>query len=81
VSITTTRIEMVVASTMDVVRRGILIRFVAKLGSGSGGVLVGWKLNGSSTLPIITIGVVGTLQMVFTNLTMTTHVNRITNRP
>ncbi len=80
-SITTTRIEMVVASTMDVVRRGILIRFVAKLGSGSGGVLVGWKLNGSSTLPIITIGVVGTLQMVFTNLTMTTHVNRITNRP
>jgi hypothetical protein len=80
-SITTTRIEMVVTSTMDVVKRGVLIGFVRKLGSGLGGVLVGWKLNGSSTLPIITIGVVGTPQMVFTNLIMTTHVNRIINRP
>jgi hypothetical protein len=66
---------------MDVVRRGVLIGFVAKLGSGSGGVLVRWKLNGSSTLPTTTIGVVGTPQMVFTNLIMTTHVNRTTYQP
>jgi hypothetical protein len=38
-SITTTRVEMVVALIIDVVRRGVLIRFTAKLGSGLGGVL------------------------------------------
>jgi hypothetical protein len=62
---------------MDVVRRGVLIRFVAKLGSGSGGVLARRKLSGSSTLLIAITGVVGRPQMVFTNLIMTTHVNRI----
>jgi hypothetical protein len=33
------------------------------------------------TLPTTTIIVVGTSHMVFTNLIMTTHVNRITNQP
>jgi hypothetical protein len=77
-NITTIGVEMVVTPTMDVVRRGILIGSTTKLGSGLGGVLARWKLNGSSALPT-TIGVVGTPQMVFTNLIMTIHVNRTTN--
>ncbi len=72
---------MIVAPTMDVVRRGTLIGFVAKLGNGSSGVLAGRKLNGNLALPIVIIRVVGTFQMVFTNLIMTTHVNRTTDRP
>jgi hypothetical protein len=63
---------------MDVVKRGVLIGSTTKLGSGLGGVSVGWKLNGSSALPT-TIRVVGTPQMVFTNLIMITHVNRTAN--
>jgi hypothetical protein len=51
------------------------------LGSGLGGVWVGRKLNGSTILPTTTIGVVGTPQMVFTNLIMTTHMNKIANQP
>jgi len=48
--------------------------------------LIGWslgkkELSGSSTLPTTTIGVVGTSQMVFTNLIMTTRVNRIVDQP
>ncbi len=49
---------------IDVIRRGILIGFVAKLGSELGGVLKGRNLSQSSTLPTTTIGVVGTPQMV-----------------
>jgi hypothetical protein len=49
------------------------------MGNGLDGVLAGRKLSGSTTLPIATIGVVGTLQMMFTNSIMITHVNRITN--
>jgi hypothetical protein len=79
VGITTTRVEMVVMPTMDVVRKGILIGFEEKLGSGSGGVLEGRKLSGSSTLPIAIVRVVGTPQMVFTNSIMITHVNRTIN--
>jgi hypothetical protein len=39
VDIATTRVEKVVAPTMDVVRKGILTGFTAKLSNGSGGVL------------------------------------------
>ncbi len=74
--ITTTRVEIVVAPTMDFVRRGVLIGFATKLGNGSSGVLARRKLNGSLTLPTTTTRVVGTPQMVFINLIMTTHVNR-----
>jgi hypothetical protein len=81
VGITTTRVETFVAPTMDVVRRGILIGSTTKLDSGSNGVLVGRKLNGSTTLPIVVIGVVGTPWMVFTNSIMITLVNRIVDRP
>jgi hypothetical protein len=45
---------------MDVVRRGVLIGSIAKLGNGLGGISARRKLSGSSTLPIATIGVVGT---------------------
>jgi hypothetical protein len=51
---------MVILPTMDVVRRGILIGCIAKLGSGSDGVSAGRKLSGGSALPTVTIGVVGT---------------------
>jgi hypothetical protein len=61
VNITTIGIEMVVVPTMDIVKRGVLIRFVAKLGNGLNGVSTGRKLNGSTIVPTITIGVVGTL--------------------
>jgi hypothetical protein len=49
------------------------------LGHGSRGVLTGKNLNRSFELPTITIGVVGTPQMVFTNPIMTIHVNMIIN--
>jgi hypothetical protein len=62
---------------MDVIKRGVQIRSATKLGSGSGGVLIGRKLNGSLTLPTTTTGVVETP----TNPILTTHVNRTTNRP
>ncbi len=77
VGITTTRVETVVVSNKDVVKRGILIRFIRKLGSESSGVLTVRNLNRNSTLPIATIGVVGMVQMVFTNPIKTIHVNKI----
>ncbi len=73
--------ETVVAHSMDVVKKGILIGFVTNLGSGLGGVLIGRNLSWSLALPIITTKVVGTLQMVFTNPVLTTHVNKTTDRP
>jgi hypothetical protein len=45
---------------MDVVRKGVLIISTTKLGSGSGGILIGRKLNGSLTLPTATTGIIGT---------------------
>jgi hypothetical protein len=76
VGIRTTIVEMVIAPIVDVVRRGVLIGYATKLGSGSGGVSTGRKLNGNLTLPTTTTGVGGTPQMVFTNRIMTTRVNR-----
>jgi hypothetical protein len=81
VDITTTRVEKFVAPTMDVVKKGVLIGSTSKLGNGSGGVSTRRKLNGSMALPTTTTGVVGTLQMVFTNLIMTTHVNKTIDQP
>jgi hypothetical protein len=72
---------MVVAPNMDVVRKGTLIGFATNLGSGLGAILLGRNLSRNLALPIATTGVVGTPQMVFTNSTMTTHVNTITYRP
>jgi hypothetical protein len=39
------------------------------------------KLSGNLTLLTTSIEVIGTPQMVFTNLVMTTHVNRTIDRP
>jgi hypothetical protein len=51
VGIITTKVETIVVPSMDVVKRGILIGFVAKLGSGSDGVLARRNLSQSSALP------------------------------
>jgi ABC-type transporter Mla subunit MlaD len=77
VGITTTRVEIVVMPNMEVVKRGILIGSVVKLGNGSSGISIRRNLNRSSTLPTTTTRVVGTPWMVFINLIMISHVNRI----
>ncbi len=66
---------------MDVIKRGVIIGSATKLGSGLGGILAERNLTRSSALPITTIGVVGTPQMVFINPIMTTHENKTINRP
>jgi hypothetical protein len=77
--ITTTIVEMVVAFNINVVRRGILIGFVAKLGNRSNGVSA--RRNQSSMLLTTTTGVVCIPQMVFTNPITTTHGNMTTDQP
>jgi hypothetical protein len=79
--ITTTRMKKIVVPNISVIRRGVLIRFPTKSGSGSGGVLTRRNLSQSLALLATTTGVVDILQMVFTNLTMAIHGNRITYRP
>jgi hypothetical protein len=81
VGITTIGVETIVAPNINVVRKGVVIGSVAKLGSGSCGVLVGRNLSRSSTLLATTIRVVGIPQMVFTNPITTIHVNMTTDRP
>jgi hypothetical protein len=72
-------VETVVTPIRNVVRRGILIGSVTKLGSRLGGVFVVRNLSQSLTLPANIIGVVGIPQMMFTNPIMTIHVNRTTD--
>jgi hypothetical protein len=62
VDITTIEVETIILPTMDVIKRGILIRSIKQLGSGLGGVSTRRKLNGSTTLLITTIGVVKTFR-------------------
>ncbi len=71
--------EKIVAPNINVVKRGVLIGFAAKLGSGSSGILIGRNLSRSLALPIVTTEVVGTPQMVFTNPIITIHVNMTSN--
>jgi hypothetical protein len=66
---------------INVVKRGIIIRFVTKLGSGLSVILARHNLSGNKTLSTTIIGVFGTPHMVFTNMIMITHVIKITNRP
>jgi hypothetical protein len=73
--------EMVVAPSTNIVRNGVLIGSATNLGRGSNIILARRNLSWSLGLPTIIIGVVGTLRMVFTNLIMTTHVNKTTDRP
>ncbi len=74
-------VETIVATTMDVDKMVVLIGSVTTLGSGSNGISTRRKLSGSAILPTTTIEVVGTPQMVFTNLIMTIHMNKIANQP
>jgi len=71
----------IVETWRQFVRIGIIqsqIGSTTKLGSGSGGILTRRKLNGSSTLPTTTTRVVGTPQIVFTNLILIIHEHKIT---
>jgi hypothetical protein len=70
-SIITIGVEKIDAPNINVVRRGVLIGFVAKLGGGVSGVSI--VRNSSRSLALLTtiIGVVGIPQMVFTNLIIT----------
>ncbi len=81
VGIRTTRVEMIVMPNINVVKRGVLIGSVAKLGSESCGVSARRNLSQSSALPIAITKVVGISQMVFTNPIMVIHGNKTTNRP
>jgi hypothetical protein len=72
---------MVVAPNINVIKRGVSIESVAKLDSRSSGISVVRNLNRSSALPIAIIAIIGTPQMVFTNLMRHIHVNMIANRP
>jgi hypothetical protein len=74
-------VETVVAPNIYVVMKGILIGSTTKLGNELSGISAKRNLNRNTTLPIITIGVVGTLQMVFTNPIMIIHVDRNLSRP
>ncbi len=51
--------EIVVAPNMNVLRRGVIIGLVTKLGSGSGGISARKNLSRNSTLPT-TSGIVRT---------------------
>ncbi len=75
--ITTAIVEMVIMPNIDVVRRGILIGFVAKLDNGLGGVSTGRNLSQNSALPMATTRIIGTPKMVFTDLIMIIHVNKL----
>jgi hypothetical protein len=46
-----------------------------------GGISIGRNLSQNVGLLAISIGVVGTLQMVFTNLIMTIHMNKTVDQP
>ncbi len=76
--ITTTRVEMIVAPNMNVIKRGVIFGFATNLGHGSCEFLARRNLNRNSGLLVTKIGIVGTPQMVFTNPIMTktlgTHV-------
>ncbi len=73
--------ETVVAPNTNVIRGGVLIGFVINLGSRLVRVSIGRNPNWSLTILIATTGVVGTPQMVLTNLIMIIHVNMTTNQP
>jgi len=74
-------VETVVAPNIYVVTRGVLIGSTTKLGNELSGISAKKNLNRNTTLPIITIGVVGTPQMVFANPIMIIQVNRNLSRP
>jgi len=81
VIIITIRVEIVVTLSTNLIKCGILIGSTIILDSGSSGVSTRRNLSRSFALSITTIRVVRTPQIMFTNLIITTHVNKITDRP
>jgi hypothetical protein len=69
-------VEIIDAPNTNFVRGGILMGSTMNLGFGLGKVSAKRNLSTSSKIPIITIRVVGTPWMVYTNPIMTIHVNR-----
>jgi hypothetical protein len=65
-------VEIVVATSINFIKSGVLIGFITKLGHGLEGVLPRMNLN---IIPLATIRVFERPYMVFTNLIMTTHAN------
>jgi len=74
-------VETIIEPNIDVVKRGVLIGFVTKLGSGSNGVSIRRNLSRSLGLPTSTIRVVGIPQMLFINPIMAIHGNKTVDRP
>jgi hypothetical protein len=70
---TTIGLESVVAPNINVVKKGVQIGSITKLGSKSCGVLVIRNLSQSSALPIVTTRVFGIPQMMFINVIRNTH--------
>jgi len=69
-------VDTIIAPNIDVVRKGVLIRCVAKLGSKLSEVLAWRNLSGSFALLTTTTRVAGIPQMVFTNPIMVIHGNK-----
>jgi hypothetical protein len=74
-------VETIVVPNINVVERGGLIGYVAKLGSRSSGVSTRRHLNRSSALLAATTKVVGILQMVYTSLITIICGNKTIYRP
>ncbi len=72
---------IVVAPNTNPIKGGVLTGCATNLGHGLKGVLEGRTLSRSFRLPTTTTKVIGTPWMVFTNLIMIIHVNRIVDRP
>jgi hypothetical protein len=70
-------VEIIVAPNTNSIKSEVLIGSATNLGHGFGGVAEGRTLSRSSELPTIIIRVFGTPHMVFTNLIMIIHVNKI----
>ncbi len=81
VGIITIGVEMVIAPNIIVVKRGVQIKSITKLGSGSSGISTVRNLNRCSTLLVATTRVVGIRQMSFTNLITIIHVNMTIDQP
>jgi hypothetical protein len=79
--ITTIGMETIVVPNMNVVSKGVIIGSTSNLNRGLGKFLARRKLSRSSGLPMANIGVVGTPQMVFTDLIMIIHVHKTIDQP
>jgi hypothetical protein len=68
-------VDTIVVPNTNVVRKGVVIRYVINLGCGSCEFSMKRNFSKISGLPMVNTRVVGTPQMVFINPIMTTHVH------